>query len=58
MSDENFSHRPVMEKSLDDSYFTFDPIFINLAGNQDSHKILNEFEFQPDRTIHLGVTCP
>ena len=42
----------------DDSYLTFDRIFINLACNQDSHKILDEFEFQPDWTIHFGVTCP
>ena len=41
-----------------DSAFSFSRIFINLAGNQDSHKILDEFEFWPDRTIHFGVTCP
>ena len=42
----------------DNSYFTFDRIFINLAGNQDSYKILDEFEFRQDRIIHFGVTCP
>ena len=24
----------------------------------DRHKILNEFEFRPDRTTDFGVTCP
>ena len=43
---------------LDDSFFTFDRIFINLAGNQDSHKILDEIECRSDQTIHFGVTCP
>ena len=27
--------------------FIFDRIFIKLAGNQDKHKISDEFEFQP-----------
>ena len=36
----------------------FDRIFIKLAGNQDRHKILDEFEFRPDGISHLGVTCP
>ena len=33
-------------------------IFVKLAGNQDSHKISDEFEFLPDRISHFGVTCP
>ena len=37
---------------------TFDWIFIKLAGNKDSHKSLNEFEFGPDRIIHFGVIRP
>ena len=41
-----------------DSAFSFDQIFIKLAGNQDSHKFSDESEFRPDQTFHLGVTCP
>ena len=33
-------------------------IFVKLAGNQDSHKISDEFEFGLDRISHFGVTCP
>ena len=54
LKDEKFSHRLIMEKCCpDDSYFTFGLLFINLADNQNSLKILGEFEFQPDRTIHF-----
>ena len=38
--------------------FIFDRIFIKLAGNQDRHKISDEFEFRPDWISHLGVTYP
>ena len=31
---------------------------IILAGNKDMHKILDEFEFQPDPTTDYGVSCP
>ena len=37
---------------------TFDRIFIRLAGNEDSHKILDVFDFGADRIIHMRVTCP
>ena len=43
---------------LQASSFIFDRIFIKLAGNQDSHKISDEFEFRLDRIRHFGVTCP
>ena len=33
-------------------------IFFKLAGNQDRHKISDEFEFQLDRISHFRVTCP
>ena len=33
-------------------------IFVKLAGNQDRHKILDKFEFRPDRISHFGVICP
>ena len=36
----------------DDSDFSFDRIFIRLAGNENSHKILDEFVFGTNRTIH------
>ena len=35
-----------------------DPILFKLAGNEDMHNILDEFEFQPDLTINYGVSCP
>ena len=39
-----------------DSAFSFDQIFIKLAGNQDRHKILVKFEFGPDWNICFGDT--
>ena len=35
-----------------------DPILFKLAGNEDMHNILDEFEFRPDRTTDYGVSCP
>ena len=35
-----------------------DLILSKLAGNEDMHNILNEFEFRPDRTTDHGVSCP
>ena len=53
------SHRLIMGKRcLQASSFIFDRIFVKLAGNQDSHKISDEFEFQLVRISHFGVTCP
>ena len=43
---------------LQASSFIFDRIFVKLAGNQDWHKIWDEFEFRPDWISHFGVTCP
>ena len=43
---------------LQASSFIFDRIFIKLAGNQDRHKISDEFEFWQDRIRHFGVACP
>ena len=46
---KKFPHRLIMEKwCLQASSLIFDRIFIKLAGNQDRHKIWNEFEFRPD----------
>ena len=39
------------------SSFIFDWI-IKVAGNQDNHKSLVKFDFRPDQTTHIGVTCP
>ena len=53
------SHRLIMGKwCLQASSFTFDRIFVKLAGNQDSHKISDEFEFWLDQISHFGATCP
>ena len=32
--------------------------FLILAGNDDMHESLNEFEIWPDSTIDYGVSCP
>ena len=34
------------------------PILFKLAGNEDRHNILDEFEFRPDLTTDYGVSCP
>ena len=36
----------------------FDWIHFILAGNDDMHKSLNEFEIRRDRTMDYGVSCP
>ena len=43
---------------LHTSLFIFDWIIIKVAGNQDRHKSLIEFNFGPNQTTHFGVTCP
>ena len=40
------------------SLFIFDWIFIKVAGDQDRHKSLVEFDFGTNQTTHFGVTCP
>ena len=40
------------------SSFIFYQIIIKVAGYQDRHKSLVEFEFGPNQTTHFGVTCP
>ena len=53
------SHRLTMGKwCLQASSFIFDRIFVKLAGNPDSHKNSDEFEFQLDLFSHFRVTCP
>ena len=46
------------ERSLPFGLLVFDPILFLLAGNEDMHKISDEFEFQPDWTADYGVSCP
>ena len=41
-----------------DSDFIFDQMFFELAGYEDSYKISDKFDFEPDRTIFFGITCP
>ena len=36
----------------------FDQIYFILAGNDDIHKSLNEFQIRPDPTMDYGVGCP
>ena len=36
----------------------FDEIHFILAGNDDIHKSLNEFEIRRDPTMDYGVGCP
>ena len=53
------SHCLIMGKTMSPQLFSvvFDPIFFILAGNEDMHKISDEFEFRPDRTTDYGVSC-
>ena len=37
---------------------SFYQIIIKVAGYQDRHKSLVEFDFGPNQTTHFGVTCP
>ena len=55
----NIFHRLIMGKlCLQASSFIFDLTFVKLAGNQDRHKISDEFEFRPDRISYFGVASP
>ena len=52
------SHRNIMEKRVSSRFlgcFLSDPF--DLAGNNDIHKSLHEFEIQPDPTTDYGVSC-
>ena len=55
---KKISHRLIMGKwCLHASLFIFDRIIIKVAGNQDRHKSLVEFDFGRNQTTHFGVTC-
>ena len=42
----------------EDIDFIFYRLVVIFADNEVSHTILDEFDFEPDRTIHIGVTRP
>ena len=48
------SHRIIMGKTTN----AFDQILFILAGNDDMHESLDEFEIWPDSTMDYGVSCP
>ena len=53
------SHRLIMGKLRHHIFLAvFDRILFIVAGNEDMHKSLDEFEFRPDPTTDYGVSCP
>ena len=53
------SHRVIMGKGRHHVFLTvFDRILFILAGNDDIHKSLHEFEIRPDPTTDNRVSCP
>ena len=54
------SHRVIMGKKRRHHVFSnaFDRILCILAGNDDMHESLDEFEIWLDSTTDYGVSCP
>ena len=53
------SHRVIMGKRRHHIFSnTFDQILFILAGNNDMHESLDEFEIRLDSTTDYGVSCP
>ena len=53
------SHRVIMKKRRHHIFSNaFDWILFILAGNDDMHESLDEFEIWPDWTTDYGVSCP
>ena len=53
------SHRVIMGKRASSCFLAvFDRILFILAGNDDIHKSLHEFEIRPDPTTDNRVSCP
>ena len=50
------SHRVIMGKTASSHFL--DRILFILAGNDDMHESLDEFEIWPDSTTDCGVSCP
>ena len=52
------SHRVIMGKTVLQLFLSFFyPILFILAGNNDMHESLEEFEIRPDQTTDCGVSC-
>ena len=54
------NRKPPLTYNGENSVSTFSRLLLILfilAGNEDMHKISDEFEFQPDRTTDYGVSC-
>ena len=53
------SHRVIMGKTGHHIFSNaFDQILFILAGNNDMHESLDEFEIWPDSTTDYRVSCP
>ena len=53
------SHRVIMGKTTSSLFSNaFDRILFILAGNDDMHESLDEFEIWPDWTTDYRVSCP
>ena len=53
------SHRVMMGKTASSRFFEcFYRILFILAGNDNMHESLDEFEIWPDSTMDYGVSCP
>ena len=53
------SHRVIMGKTASSRFLErfFEQILFILAGNDDMHESLDEFEIWPDSTTDYGVSC-
>ena len=53
------SHRVIIGKTASSRFLdAFDQILFILAGNDNMHESLNEFEIWPDSTTDYRVSCP
>ena len=53
------SHRVIMGKTASSRFLEcFDRILFILAGKDNMHESLDEFEIWPDSTADYGVSCP
>ena len=50
--------RPLVSMATDRVTVVFDRIHFILAGSEDIHKSLNEFEIRRDPSMDYGVGCP
>ena len=58
MATDSF-YRGIMGKTASSRFLEcFDRIFFILAGNDDMHESLDEFQIWPDSTTDYGVSCP